>query len=147
MYNWQKDGVHADWIVVGLKMPNIPVAKTVNKFQRVIRTQRKQMFAICVLSFGAVLLLKLLSDAFYTTNNLRTFSHRFRPIDDGNSLYDKVEHITRTPGYRYFDDSLISPQNNVYLEKHKLHYCKIDKNMGSSMQVCTSLINCYLIVL
>ena len=50
-----------------------------------------------------------------------------------------IRTILRTPGFRWFDDALISPQNNIYLEKYKLHYCKIDKNMGSTMQVSVIL--------
>jgi hypothetical protein len=42
--------------------------------------------------------------------------------------------IDRTPGYPYHDEFAISFQNNLYLEKYRLHYCKIDKNMGSAMQ-------------
>jgi hypothetical protein len=47
----------------------------------------------------------------------------------------EIRAIDQTPGYRFFDDKLISYHNNIYLEKYALHYCNIDKNMGSSMQV------------
>jgi hypothetical protein len=48
--------------------------------------------------------------------------------------------INRTPGYVYYDNQALSWQNNVYLERYRLHYCKIDKNMGSAMQA----ILCYI---
>jgi len=48
---------------------------------------------------------------------------------------DDSRPINRTPGYPFHDDRLLSSQNNIYLDKYKLHYCKIDKNMGSTMQV------------
>ncbi len=48
---------------------------------------------------------------------------------------DDLRPINRTPGYPFHDDRLLSSQNNIYLDKYKLHYCKIDKNMGSTMQV------------
>ena len=53
---------------------------------------------------------------------------------------DRHPAINRTPGYVYYDNLALSWQNNVYLERHRLHYCKIDKNMGSAMQA----ILCYI---
>jgi hypothetical protein len=41
-----------------------------------------------------------------------------------------LEPIRQIPsGFRFFDI------DNIYLDKYKLHYCNIDKNMGSTMQV------------
>jgi hypothetical protein len=51
-----------------------------------------------------------------------------------------IRTITKTPNFRWWDNEALSPQNNIYLEKYKLHYCKIDKNMGSTMQA----ILCYI---
>lgn len=45
-----------------------------------------------------------------------------------------IRAIDRTPNYPYSDNQLLSYQNNVYLDKYRLHYCKIDKNMGSTTQ-------------
>jgi hypothetical protein len=55
--------------------------------------------------------------------------HRY-VIDD----HPSIRTIDITPNYPFYDNQLISYQNNIYLDKYHLHYCKIDKNMGSTMQ-------------
>lgn len=60
--------------------------------------------------------------------------------DQGFELHEDIPPINRTPGYSWIDEKYLSLQNNIYLEQFGLHYCKMDKNMGSTMQA----IMCYL---
>jgi hypothetical protein len=50
-------------------------------------------------------------------------------------IYNRYEHIDvidRTPDKPFYD---VNPQNNIFIDKYKLHYCRIDKAMSSAMQV------------
>uniref|UniRef100_A0A914ULM1 Carbohydrate sulfotransferase n=1 Tax=Plectus sambesii TaxID=2011161 RepID=A0A914ULM1_9BILA len=77
----------------------------------------------------------LIEDGSSCSNTNRNLRRSPAVVEDMKRFNNTaIRTILRTPGFRWFDDALISPQNNIYLEKYKLHYCKIDKNMGSTMQ-------------
>src|SRR5262245_1449803 len=100
-----------------------------------VRSRKKAVIILCILFCATFFLFKLLAYDLYMVNRVCGNFHypQTRMEKNINLPKNESKYITRTPGYRYFDNDLISPQNNVYLSRYKLHYCKIDKNMGSTM--------------
>lgn len=104
-----------------------------------IRSRKKAVTVFCILFCTTFFLYKiLLYDVYMMKKVCAKLPH---PPIRGDKRINTTKsdttgkYIKRTPGYRYHDNDLLSPQNNVYLSRYNIHYCKIDKNMGSTMQV------------
>jgi hypothetical protein len=111
---------------------------------------RFQLINTCTIAasaaIGVILLLKIIVFDWRQSqinDDKRHHRNSLRLVQSLNRLsLDRINLsiIDRTPSYIYHDSKAISWQNNLYLHNYRLHYCKIDKNMGSAMQA----IFCYI---